>query len=402
MLMRRTFGLGAAALLIVALGFASAASAQVTYQMSGEWFMNRGPLIDIPTNGGQQPCAGGAPQGCIGGLEPVNGGVPGMAPMTLMTALPGAASFTVPPSAFGQDLGKQVAAVPIVPTVVQLSSNFSLMGPPTPANPYVPAGGARFMNNAWSLDPGQAARLAKSFNWCPVGFGPNCTNSKTGTYTGMVSYRNPNPNAFGGTMAMMLQKPYVVAVIVGTAPTGGGGTTNLLGHNVGGNPIAQPQHPGRGYSTYDTDMFMTGPINLGFGTNPPCTVPLPALPPGCGQITWSGPRVNTMPADFQMNWGFPWTTGTITAKNVQTNQGQPGTTVLTAMGSDSRTPGGVGKITLIAGGHTHRVGANQDYSALDVVNMTFKPILPSMSRPGLVAGAVLMLLAVGYAYRRRL
>ena len=56
----------------------------------------------------------------------------------------------------------------------------------------------------------------------------------------------------------------------------------------------------------------------------------------------------------------------------------------------------------MAGGTTRRVGATSYYAALDVVNMTFKSPLPSMSRPGLVAGAVLMLLAVGYAYRRRL
>jgi hypothetical protein len=391
--MRRTLGLGAAALLVLALGFASAASAQVVYQMSGEWFMNRGPLIDIPTNGGQQGCGGGAPNGCIGGLQPVNGGIPGWVKMAVA---PGG-SFTVPPSAFKQDLGKQVAAVPFVPTVVQLSSNFSLMGPPTPAHPLVPPGGAAFMKNAWSLDPGQTARAAKSFNWCPVAIGPNCTNSTVGTYTGMVSYKNTNPNAFGGTMAMFLVKPYVVSVIVGTTQG-----TNLLGHNIGGNPTPQPQHPGRGYSTFDTDMFAAGPINLGFGTNPPCTKVLPASPPGCGQITWSGPTVGALPADFQMNWGFPWTTGTVTAKNFQTNQGQPGTTSLTAMGTDSRTALGAGKITLVAGGHTHRVGANQDYSAIDVFLMTFKPILPSMSRPGLVAAGVLMLLAVGYAYRRRL
>ena len=99
--MRRTVGLSALAFLILALGFAAAASAQVTYRMTGEWFMNRGPLIDIPNNGGPMSCAGGTPSGCIGqagwGLEPVNGGIPGMAPVAVGTAR----SFTVPPNAFG-------------------------------------------------------------------------------------------------------------------------------------------------------------------------------------------------------------------------------------------------------------------------------------------------------------
>jgi hypothetical protein len=105
-----------------------------------------------------------------------------------------------------------------------------------------------------------------------------------------------------------------------------------------------------------------------------------------------------MPADSNWNWGFPWTTGTVTAQNKQPG----GSSTLTAMGSDSRDALGAGKITLVAGGTTRRKGAAQDFAALDVINMTFAPLLPSMSRPGLVAGAVLMLLAVGYAYRRRL
>jgi hypothetical protein len=144
-------------------------------------------------------------------------------------------------------------------------------------------------------------------------------------------------------------------------------------------------------------MLAAEPIHSGFGTNPPCTNWLPALPVGCGQITWSGPQVDTQPADFEKNWGFPWTTGTVTLRT-----GPGSETTLTAMGSDNRTPGGAGKITLVAGGFTHRMGRNQDWGSIDIVTMTFSPILPSMSRPNLVAAAVLMLLAVGYAYRRRL
>jgi hypothetical protein len=398
--MRRNLGLGAAALLILALGFAGAASAQVVYQMSGEWYRNSGPLIDIPANGGQTVCTGGAPNGCVFGLKPINGGVPGFSKIAVA---PGG-SFTVPPLVFGQRLGKQVAAVPFVPTVVQLSSQFYISGPPTLATTGMPPTPvpAQMMNNAWMMDPGQTARLAKTFAWCPVVGGPNCTNSKAGPYTGMVSYTNPNPNAFGGTMALLLHNTAVVSIVAGTAPTGGGGTTSLLGHNLVGGGPPNPQPGGRGYATFDTVMLAPGPIHLGFGTNPPCTNVLPALPVGCGQVTWSGPVIGSIPPDTNLNWGFPFTTGTVTVMNVQTNNGQPGTSTLTAMGTDSRTALGAGKITLVAGYHTHRVNANTDFAGMDVVIMTFKPILPSMSHPGLVAAAVLMLLAVGYAYRRRL
>jgi hypothetical protein len=352
-------------------------------------------LIDIPTNGGQIFCGGGAPNGCVAGLKPINDGIPGSG--SVQGIVPGGA-FTIPPNMFGQALGKQVAAVPFVPTVVQLSSTWTLMGPPVLNHPAIPPQNipGRFMKNAWSLDPGQGARMKKSFTWCP-GTGPpphTCTNSKAGPYTGMVKYVNPNPNAFGGTMAMILTGNGVVSIIAGSP--------NLLGHlYVGPGAPGNPQHPGRGYNTFDTDLLMSGPVHFGFMTYPPCTVSLPALPVGCGQVTSSGPVVGAVPFDQQWNWGFPWTTGTVTALNVQTNQQQPGTTTLTAMGSDSRTGWGAGKITLVAGGHTRRKGVATDFSGLDVVTMTFAPPVPSMSTPGLAAGGLLILLAVGYAVRRR-
>jgi hypothetical protein len=392
----RNLVLSTVALLTCALGLAGVANAQATYQMSGEWYKNSGPLIDIPANGGQTVCFGGAATGCVGNLKPINGGVPGNA--WNVAVAPGG-TFTVPPLAFGQRAGKQVAAVPFVPTVVQLSSQFYVSAPPTLAHPQItPAQApAVMMNNAWMNDPGQAARLAKTFAWCPGGGGPNCTNSKAGPYTGMVSYQNANPNAFGGTMSMLLHNTAVVSVIVGTA-----GGTSLLGHNLVGGGPPNPQPGGRGYATTDKVYLASGPIHLGFGTNPPCTNVLPALPVGCGQVTWSGPVIGTIPTDTNVNFAFPFTTGTVTVMNVQTNNGQPGTSTLTAMGTDSRTALGAGKITLVAGHHTHRVNANMDFAGMEVVNMTFKAPLPSMSTPGLVAGALLILLAVGYASRRRL
>ncbi len=396
MLMRQTFRLSAVALVILALGFATVASAQVTYQMSGEWYMNRGPLIDIPAQGGAGVCLGGAGTGCMGQLKPANGGIPGMAHIAVA---PASGAFVVPPHAFGFNANhtKTVAAVAIIPTVVQLSSTWALQGPPTPAEtPAVPAVNipGSFMKSAWLLDPGQGPRLQKSFTWCNFTASTlpqNCTNSKNGPYTGIVTYKNPNPNAFGGTMAMMIAGNGVVSVLAPVSP--------YVGHQiVGAGMPGNPQHPGRGYKTFDTDMLVGGPVHFGFMTNPPCSMSLPPAPVGCGVITSSGPVVGAMPADSNWNWGFPWTTGTVTVQNVQTG----GTSTLTGMGTDTRSLAGAGKITLVAGGATRRKGAAQDFAALDIVNMTFAPMLPSMSRPGLVAGAVLMLLAVGYAYRRRL
>jgi hypothetical protein len=410
MLIRRTLGLSTLALAILSFAFAGVASARLL-SMTGEWFMNRGPLIDIPTNGGQMPCGGGAPNGCIANLKPVLGGI--AARTGGLVAVRGAGpapSFTIPPQKFHQAFGKQVAAVPFVLAVVQLSSTWSLTGPPftTAANtatlPLANIPG-KFMKNAWQLDPGQAARLKKSFTWCPASrpqTPPNptktqppftCTNSKTSPpYIVMVKYKNVSGPAFGGTMAMMLNGNGVVSVII---------PGSNLGHQlVGAGRPGNPQHPGRGYATFDTDALMGGPVHLGLPvTGPPCTNVLPALPPGCGQIISSGPVVGAMPLDTNLNWGFPWTTGTVTARNKDTVN----TTTLTGMGSDSRTVNGVGKITLVAGGATHRVGPAQNYSGLDVIVMTFSnPPVPAVSAAGLVAVAVLILLAAGYALRRRL
>jgi hypothetical protein len=395
----RSIQLGAVLALI--LGVATTASAR-NLSMTGEWFMNRGPLIDIPVNGGAIFCGGGAPNGCIGqggfNIKPQFGGIQGAA--TIMTVAPGG-NFVIPPNAFAQAAGKQVAAVPFVPTVVQMSTTWTLMGPPTAAQtPAVPAVNipAAFMKSAWLLDPGQGGRLQKSFTFCPLVTATilpqNCTNSANGPYTGQVKYVNSNPNTFGGTMSMMLYGNGVVSFLAG------GGA---VGHAVVGvGPAGGPQGPGRGYISYDTDILQAGQVHSWFSINSTCTNALPALPPGCSQIVSSGNIIGPLPADQQLNWNFPWTTGTITAMNVQlTGQGGAGTTTLSAAGSDSRTAWGAGKITLVAGGTTRRKGYFSDTASIDIVNLTFAPRVPSMSTPGLAAGGLLVLLAVGYAVRRR-
>ena len=62
----------------------------------------------------------------------------------------------------------------------------------------------------------------------------------------------------------------------------------------------------------------------------------------------------------------------------------------------------------MAGGASHRFLINQpaappqDFSNIDIVTMSLStPTTPSSSPAGLAAGAVLMLLAVGFAARRR-
>ena len=102
-----------------------------------------------------------------------------------------------------------------------------------------------------------------------------------------------------------------------------------------------------------------------------------------------------------INTGFPFTTGRVYVKATD----GPLNTTFTATGVDARTALGVGQITLVAGGLQHRVGtAGVTAGMLETVAMTVtfpaQP-LPSITPAGIAAGAVLMVLAVGYALRRR-
>ena len=459
MLGRRVIGLCVAAF---AVTLAGSASGQAVFNLTGSWYQNRGPLVDIPINGapagcglfggnvlpgtpmnpgrsnlgfpdGAHPAAGVIPApaslagqpnaGCVGipnepatpttfnpnvGAAPTKGGIPAL-PAGRATVNPGAAprSFTVAPDGFGQNLGRQIVAVAVAPTVIQLASTFSLLGPinravaqtvtsPLGSTAFIPAGPANdrnFRANAWL---GQAGRIAANFTWCPAGTqNPACTRAAnagvTGTYpyNGLIRYR-AGTNAFGGTMAMLLGGTGNVSVKVG--PPTGGGAQQIAHQPVGGVGL---QHPGAGYAYMDTAMLGAAPGHPSYVLNFPCTNPLPAQPAGCSQIVSSPPSTNpaALPASTNINLGMPWTTGTVTAINTGPAI-LPMSTTLTAMGSDSRDPMGAGNITLVAGGLSHRPLSGLNFSAMDVVTMTFVPEPSS----GLLALTVLGVLS---ALRRR-
>jgi hypothetical protein len=376
--------------------FALAGSAGArTFSMTGTWWQNRGPLVDIPIGGGVTFCGGGASTGCVGGLKP-NQGIPGSG--LIKGQGTGPATLTIAPSLFQKPQAPSAIAVAINPTVIQLGSAFQATAP-APARAIGAPASTRVLKANAHLMPAQAPRAAANFAWCPGVGGPACPGGGAGIYPGFVRYTG-GLNVFGGTMTLLLSGPFTVSVALPTTP--------LLLHQPGGAPLTMPgsQAQGRGYASTDTDLLSGGPIHNGFMTGPPCTNPLPPLPVGCGLITTSGPVVGAGPPDSNLNYGFPWTTGQVTVTVTGTNMGNPVTTVLTAMGTDMRTPLGAGAITLVAGGYTHRFGIAsmnpQNFVALDVIHMDLTKDTPSMSPAGLAAGAVLMVLAVGYALRRRL
>ena len=408
-------------LAIASLVLANAASAKVL-SMTGSWYMNRGPLIDIPQKGGAVPCFNGNPSGpqgnledgCIANLAPRLGGIPGAAPVVV-----DGSEFTLPADAFSIFPGQPwVGAVAVAPTVQQLASTFTFMGPGrigASGNP----GPASFKADAWSNDPNQNGRLAADFSWCPgggtaqSGYGPgvtNCTDPAdatpgTGNWNGRISYQS-GANKFGGTMAMLMGGVGYVSVVITQIP----GVAAGIGHQQvgGGVGVQRAQVQGAGYNFLNFNNFPAGNVYASFMTTQPCTNQMPALPLGCDIITAQGPLVGPfIPADSQLNFGMPWTTGTVAISNTGMNGTQMATTVLTAMGYDQRTALGAGRITLVAGGTTHRMSKAtqnpQNYSALDIVNLDFgQSAVPAMSPMGLATAAVLMMLAVGYAFRRRL
>jgi hypothetical protein len=391
---------------ILLMALAGSVQAQ-TLPFAGEWFENRGPLVDIPVAGGPGPCVGGANTGCLGNLKPIIGGVQGAGTANIVGSAP--AGFTLPTQAFNWKArpGGDQVALPINATVIQFDSFFTLAGPGgvgAVASLTSMNAPAKFMANAWNLDPGQTGRAAASFTWCPVAGGPACAvpTPPTGTqFNGLVRYAG-GTNNFGGTMTMLLTGGATVSVIVGT--TGGTAMIPLVGHNpVGGVPGFAGQHPGRGYASFDTDMILSGPVHAGFVTGPPCTQALPPKPNGCGLILGQGPQVAVIPAATNYNWGFPWTTGMVTVQNIETNMGQPATTTLTAQGTDSRTALGSGNITLVAGGTAWREPFKQAFANLDIVTITMgaDAVLPVTSPAGAVAAALLLMLTGGFVMRHR-
>src|SRR5262249_30901011 len=76
----------------------------------------------------------------------------------------------------------------------------------------------------------------------------------------------------------------------------------------------------------------------------------------------------------------------------------------TVMGSDARTPLGAGNLSLVAGGLSfrHTLSHVRPYPSFHKVRLTLAPPIPSLSPAGGGAAAAFMLLAAGYAMRRRL
>jgi hypothetical protein len=123
--------------------------------------------------------------------------------------------------------------------------------------------------------------------------------------------------------------------------------------------------------------------------------------PGGGTTTFPlikslGPLVSSLPVGPAANIiGFPFTSGTVLARNTGTQGGNPLTVSLTARGTDARTVLGSGNITLVAGGMLASQAANT--ASIDIVSMNF--FLPEPDATLLLLAGLLTL--VGLARLRR-
>ena len=140
------------------------------------------------------------------------------------------------------------------------------------------------------------------------------------------------------------------------------------------------------------------------------TAPIGGIPASGMLVTMPGPIVGIFPSiptpmggmtgQFTTNWGFPHTTGTVLVQQTAYSA----SSFFALMGSDARTPLGAGNLSTVAGGLALRntLGGDTPYAQFDRVSMTFGPPVPSLSRAGFAVAGILLLLAAGYALRRRI
>jgi hypothetical protein len=282
-----------------------------------------------------------------------------------------------------------VAAVQVLyaPPVVQLATSFKITGP-APARTTPPAGTMAtgmntaafhaFKTGAWMTQTGRAGSM---FTWC---FGnPACTKITQGARPIIVKYTGGG-SAFGGTMAYIINSGANQSNLAVGA--GGGALGFVLLAGMGSQPT------GRGYAEYLTDMLGMGPLWGGYmiGT---VTRPIVGMQMLVTMVTgYVGP---VFPAAINYNYGFPFTTMTVLARNTGTALGNPAVTTISAKGFDVATGMGGRNISLVAGAvAATSLGTNTPNMSQMLLT------LPEPGRTAQVLAGVLGLLAVA-AWRSR-
>jgi hypothetical protein len=262
--------------------------------------------------------------------------------------------LVIPAHAF-ETTGSDFLAFPQAPSVAQFVETFTTTQP-GPAS-FVGGGG-----------PG-------SFSFCPRAgnpANPNCAvpASATGGRNGRIAYE-AGTNEFGGTLDLLRITNGTVSRLVATAPLQYNHAPNFRsGLYIAGRPMS---------------MTRTYPQN-----DPGEVTQSPVLGPD-GSILTAGPVVGTAPAPVtQTATGFPFTTGKI----IHSRTGVTPRT-FTFTGSDARTPGGFGDISLVAGA-TAVSAVGSEFPTYGIIEVT---VPEPATAPAVLAGVV-MLLAMMWGDRR--
>jgi hypothetical protein len=392
----------------------AAAASAVTYpSFFGKFTTNRGRIINVPAIG-NTPCGNVIPLTVMTGTQmgppkPLTGPVPftrkvntqptmmtgggkvtggvdlgcvkhnaGVMVMTTAGAPAVGGAFTLPTMVWNRPLptfGVTAVQVKYVTAIAQLATSFAFTGPNplsklmearapgtmamTPMNMQSTTGGT--MATAGNLAPwlkfdklsniptgmrsgrvvGPGGATAK-FTWCPGA--PACTKPAdgAGNAKAIVKYVGGG-NQFGGTMS------YIITTGPGTSSLAlnPGGSMGAAAFLIFAGSGSQPT--GRGYAQLGSDMLMTGPQ---FSMHMEATVNKPLA--GMQKlITAVTNAVAPFPAATNFNYGFPWTTMQVIARNTGTALGNPMITTLTANkggARDALTGMGGRNIQLVAGG----------------------------------------------------
>jgi len=340
------------------------------------------PAPSTPTMHSKVNAANGF--GCAGHL-------PGKKITTTGAGVGGA--FVMPAKVFSRPFNSYVAAVkvPNATPVIQLASSFKITGPlatPTTAlggsmvNSFAPAAFHAFKKNAWMT---QTGRGGQAFTWCWGN--PGCAKITQGTKPIIVKYKGGGGNAFGGTMAYVITAlPGVSSLAVGA---GGGAVGFARLSGMGSQPT------GRGYASSLTDMLAKGPLWAAYKT---MTVTRPKVGKQKLITMVTGNLGNNFPAAYNYNFGFPWTTKSVLARNTGTVAGNPRITTLTAKGGDTVTAMGKRNISLVTGGVARAVIGPVIANTAEVGQM----YLPEPSRAAqLLAGAFALLGVAAWRTRQR-
>ena len=359
------------AAVLLTLAVAGAASAQ-TYRMQGGWLQQRGST-NIPSWIVQ---FGDLNRTILGLDDPT---IPGDAFVTVTPTAP-APIIQMPQGAFKitentREIPLQAALSIILGAgnggnVVQLTTTFTFSGPGTAAQLQA---------------PGTVARLAPNFSYCPGALAnPNCiTNEATGTsgtLPGRVTY-TAGANQFGGVMGMLI--------------TGGGSVANSLPGGALRLDIiagAGSQEVGLAYANTSSVILTGGAIYSTFTQT------------ANGLVGMVGAQTATGNPDTTSTRASRGTTGMVTVSEPGGATAMDAAETYTMTGSDNRTAGGRGNISLVAGGISHRLESGTTFVSVDKITMGIASgtLTPALSPTGVAAIASLMLIGGGYVLRKRL